>query len=872
MQKTSFELPKSANFLFTFLLPQVDRINLLGDYTEIYNRIAFSQGKSSANLWLLKQIFRSFPRYLGDGFYWRSVMLKNYIRITLRNFKRHKGYTFINFAGLAIGLAVTLIITFYVMDDLKYDKFHRDADRIYRILSVGVKRGTKNSITAGPLLPAFKQNIPEVEYATRVVYGRNIQIGPPGTDFRNVDEGSVIRADCILAEADFFNVFDFKILKGDTGEALGKPGAVFLTPEKAEALFGSRDPIGEAIAVRGFETAFVAGIVEAPPTTSHIRLGMVVALIPEQNPVWWDNFENLTLMGYVKLTKNADPQVAEDKMVKLAAETKFPKIFEPRIQPLLDIHLGSADHYYDALNVGKNDIVVVYTMAVIGILVLLVACINFVNLSTSRAGMRAREVGMRKVVGSNQRQLISQFLGESVLMTVFTFVAAVVIVHISLPRLSTILNKQLTLHFGQDFFLLSLFFLIAVGIGILSGIYPAFVISSFKPVNVLRGELQTGRIGVTMRRVLVVFQFAITTALLVGVFVILAQIKFLKSMDIGYNREQVLAVFSPVREGEDLLKQRLATLPSVLSSGRISASPGSDFTRQEVIPEGFTRPSDITASRFHIDEDLFETLEITILQGRNFSREYLSDLTDGIIVNETLLRKANYTVADALGRKIDIVDEEGNFIPLRIVGVIKDFHYMPFRKSTGAMMFLFNSQRSPLLMVRIAPGQTSQALPAIEKAYKEAYPEGRFQSFFLDETFDRQFERDRAFMRNIGIFAGIAIFIASLGLIGLVAFSIEQRRKEIAIRKILGSGEKKIFSLLAVDFLKWVVIANLIAWPCAHFAMSQWLHAFVFRTPFRPWPFLIAAVGTLFVAFLTISFHTLRATRTNPANVLRHEG
>ena len=871
MQKQSSKLPRPVNFLFSFILPKTDLTNLVGDYTEIYNRIAFSEGKRSASFWLFKQIFRSFPRYLGDEAYWRSIMLKNYIKVTLRNFRRHKGYTFINFAGLAIGLAVTLIITFYVLDDLKYDRFHRDADRIYRILSVGVKRGTKNSITAGPLVPAFKQGIPEVEYATRVVYGGRMYVGPPGTDFRNADEGSIIIAQCVLGDTDFFNVFDFKILEGASGEALGKPGAVFLTPETARAIFGDRNPIGEPIAAGRLENTFVAGIVAAPPTTSHIRFGMVIALIPEQNPVWWDNFENLTMMGYVKLAKNADPQAAEAKMVKLAAGTKFPEIFEPRIQPLLDIHLGSADHYYDGLNAGKNDIVVVYTMAVIGILVLLVACINFINLSTSRAGMRAREVGMRKVVGSNKRQLISQFLGESLLMTLLTFFAAAAIVHFSLPSLSTILNKQLALSFSKDLSLLFIFFLIAAGIGILSGVYPAFVISSFRPVNVLRGELQTGKKGILLRRVLVVFQFAITTALVVGVFVVLAQIRFLKSTDMGYNREQVMAVFNRVGEGGDLLKQRLKTMPSVLSAGRIETGPGPNFNRMEIIPEGFTRPSDITASRFHIDEDLFETLEITILQGRNFSREFPTDLTDGIIVNETLLRKANYTLADALGRKIDIVDEEGNFLPRYIVGVIKDFHYMTPRQSNEPMMFLLNPRRSGLLMARIAPGQTAQTLAAVEKAHKELFPDQQFFSFFLDETFDRQFEKDRAFMRNIGIFAGIAIFIACLGLIGLVAFSIEQRRKEIAIRKILGSGEKKIFALLAVDFLKWVVIANLIAWPCAHFAMSRWLGAFVFRTPFRPWPFFVAALGTLVVAFLTISFQTVRATRTNPADVLRHE-
>jgi putative ABC transport system permease protein len=800
------------------------------------------------------------------------ILLKNYIKITLRNFNRHKGYTFINFAGLAIGLAVTLIITFYVMDDLKYDKFHKDADRIYRVLSVGVKRGTKNSITAGPLLPAFKQGIPEVEYATRVVYAGRQQIGPPGTDFRSADEGSVIRAECLLADEDFFEVFDFEILKGDSGEALSKPGALFLTPETAQAFFGDRDPVGEPIAVRFFDTAFVAGIVEAPPTTSHIQFGMVASLIPEKNPVWWDNFENLTLMGYVKLAKNVDAGATEAKMVKLAAGTAFPKIFEPRIQPLLDIHLGSADHMYDRLNSGKNDIVVMYTMAIIGLLVLLVACINFINLSTSRAGLRAREVGMRKVVGSNKRQLIAQFLGESVLMTVLTFVAAVAIAQTSLPYLSSILNKQLTLSLGQDIILLSLFFLIAVVIGILSGIYPAFVISSFKPVSVLRGEFKTGKTGVRMRRVLVVFQFAITTALLVGVFVVLAQIKYLKSMDMGYNREQVLVMFNPVREGADLLKQRLMAMPSVLSAGRLDAEPSPNFNRMEIIPEGFTRPSDITSARFHIDEDLLGTLEITILKGRNFSPDFPTDLTDGIIVNETLIRRANYTIEDAVGRKIDIVDEEGKLLPKTIVGVIKDFHYTTPRQTSEPMMFLYNLRQSYLLMARIAPGQIGETLPAVEKVYKELYPERRFESSFLDETFDRQFESDRAFMRNMGIFAGIAIFIACLGLVGLVAFSIEQRRKEIAIRKILGSGEKKIFALLAIDFLKWVVLANLIAWPCSHLAMSSWLRAFTFRTPFMLWPFLFAAVTTLVIAFFTISFQTVRATRTNPANILRHEG
>jgi len=546
------KIPMPARWVFRLLLPRSDFLYLMGDYTEIYNRIAREKGKGHADLWIARQACRSIPKYLSDALYWRLIMLTNTIKVMFRGFKRHKGFTFINFAGLAIGLSVTLIITFYIMDDLKYDRFHPNADRIFRVLSVGVKRGTKNSITSGPLVQAFKRSLPEVQYATRVTQAGRIRVGPEGTDFRNADEGSILQVDCILADTDFFNVFDFKILEGNSGEALATPGSVFLTPQTAQALFGDDNPLGKPVAVHRIENAHVAGIVEAPPQTSHIRFGMVAALIPSQNPVWWDNWENLTLNGYVRLQINADRQATQEKMVELASKSEFPQIFEPRIQPLLDIHLGSADHSYDSLNAGKNDIVVVYTMGVIGILVLLVACINFINLSTSRAGMRAREVGMRKVAGSSQSQLITQFLGESVLTTILTFLGAVLVVQNSLPYLSSILDKQLSLSLTRDLIPLIALFLTAVFIGVLSGVYPSFVLSSFKPVHVLRGDFKTGRNNAILRRVLVVFQFGVTTALLVGVLVILSQIRYLRSMDMGYNRDQVLVLVNGVRQNNAL--------------------------------------------------------------------------------------------------------------------------------------------------------------------------------------------------------------------------------------------------------------------------------------------------------------------------------
>ena len=848
----------------------LERESLAGDLEEIYAERLSAGKKWNAGFWYWTQILKSVGRALTLTAYWSWIMFKHYLKIAWRHLRRQKSYSVVNFAGLAIGLSVTLVIALYVLDDITYDRFHKNADQIYRILSIGVKRGTKNSITAGPLVQAAMVSIPEVKYATRVTGGGRLAIGPVGTDFRNLEQGRAVEAQAIAADTHFFDIFSFKILEGESGEALGRPDSVFLTPRKAKALFGDRNPVGESIAVAGMENARVAGIIEAPPTNSHLQFEMILPLIPERNPVWWNNWENLSLCGYVLLEKNTDPGTVAAKMKAIAAQNKFPDIFEPRLQPLADVHLGSSDHYYDILNLGRSDKSVFYTMGFAGVLVLVVACINFINLTTSRASRRALEVGLRKVVGSNKKQLVGQFLGESVLMTVLAFAAALLVVKLTLPSLNIIMKKTLSLDFKEDFVLLLIFFAVAVGIGLLSGIYPSFILSSFRPVNVLRGEFKTGRKGVLLRRSLVVFQFAITTVLIVGVLIVFAQIHYLRSMDLGYNRSQVMAVFSPVAEGDDLLKQRVAALPSVVSVGRIDSIPGPNFTRWEISPEGFDRKDNFTASRFFIDEDAFKTLEITVGAGRGYSREYPTDATDGIIVNETLVRKANYT--DPVGRIIRCVDDNGRIIPKRIIGVTKDFHYQTARQKPEPMIFFLDKRQSPLLMVRIVPGQSGRVLSLIQEMCKQLFPNIPFRSVFLDETFDQQFNRDRDFLKNISLFAGLAIFIACLGLTGLIAYSIEQRNKEIAIRKILGCRGSEVYKLLAMDFIKWVLLANLFAWPAAYLVTRRWLRDFSFRVPFQPWPFLLASLATLVIALGTISFQTLRAARAKPINALREVG
>ncbi len=799
-------------------------------------------------------------------------MIRNYFVTAFRNLRKHSAYSFINFLGLAVGLAVAIIITLYVVDDLTFDGFHANGDDIYRVLSIGVKRGTKNSITAGPMIKTALETIPEIAAGTRVRGGGRIPLGPAGTSRDELRDESAVRGDALLADEGFFDVFGFEIIEGEPGESLSLPDSVYLTPRLARAVFGSANPVGQAIVIASGQSARVVGIVAPPPANSHIQFDLIIALNPQRAPNFFDSWETLALNGYVRLSPGADPGPVTERLKALGVANNFPEIFEPRLQPLREVHLGSSDHFYDNLNFGRSDRIVFYTMAFVGLLVLLVACVNYVNLTTSRAPNRAVEVGLRKVLGASRRRLMGQFLGESTLLTTLSFFFSLALVQTALPALNIVMKKSLSLHFARDAGFLLLFLAAALTIGLLSGAYPAFVLSSFRPAAVIKGESTRGRKGAILRRSLVVFQFAVTTGLVVIILIVLAQIRFLRTMDLGYNRSDVVAVPAPHRTGDDVLKHRLESFPSVVSVGRIDALPGPDFWRFELIREGRDRSENFTASRFAIDEDTFKTLEIGVAQGRGFSREFPSDAQEGIIVNETLVRKFGYE--EPVGTVLRYYDENNNnsITARKIVGVIRDFHYLTARQASAPMIFLLDPRSGYLLLVRIAPGEMAETLPLIEKEFKAVHPDRTFSYEFVDEAFNTQFEGDKDFMRNIGIIAGLAIFIASLGLVGLAAFSIERRKKEIAIRKVLGSGERKIFGLLVADFAAWVLLANLVAWPAAYFAAKNWLADFTFRVPFQIWTFGLASLATLVMALLTVSVQSLRAIRANPANDLRDVG
>jgi putative ABC transport system permease protein len=796
-------------------------------------------------------------------------MWKNYIKIAIRNIKRQKIYSFINITGLAVGIAISLTLTLYVVDDLTFDRFHEDAESIFRFTQTDdvAGLGTRiSAITAGPMAPTAKQELPEVIAAARTYAYDRLPIRRIDEERQRELEEDAIRARVLVTDPDFFDVFSFEILEGKEG-ALENPNGILITPELAEAIFADEDPMGRALQVPTVESAYVAGIVKAPPVNSHIQFDMIIPLRVETNPVWWGRWENQTLSGYVKLQQFADPAQVASKMQEIARSRGYPDIFTVGLQPLLDIHLKSMDYYYDYRNFGKTDIAMIVTLTIIGIMILLIAAFNFINLTSARAAKRAREVGMRKVVGGQRWQLIAQFLLESILMTMLSMVLAVTILLITLPRLADFLGKRIDVGLFANPVILLALIVTAVAVGLLSGAYPALILSSFRPIKVLRGEFQSTRSGILLRRILVVFQFTVTIALIFSVSSVLMQVRYLRSRNMGYNREQVLIAPAFLREQSDALKNRLESTPGVLSLGQSSRLPASSFMRAEVRPEGFGEDETSNWPTFYIDEGFLPTLDVSMAQGRNFSQEFRTDAEEAVLINEEAARFIGWE--DPVGKRLSITMDDTTVITRRIVGVVKDFHYATARHVIDPMVFLYQPQRAGILMIRLAEGQIPETLAKVEAVYNELFPEFNFQYRFADDIFNEQFAQDREFASHIAFFSGVAIFIACLGLLGLASFAVEQRQKEIAIRKIIGCSDRKIVMHLANDFLKWVLLANIFAWPIGYLSMQRWLDGFVYKIPFGVIPFLLSGVSALFIALLTISFQSIRAAHSNPAATLR---
>jgi putative ABC transport system permease protein len=799
-------------------------------------------------------------------------MFKNYLKSALRNIKRHKGYAFINIAGLAIGMACCILIVMYITTELSYDRCHVNADRIYRLGLDANMGGTAvvTPISNVPSAPTLILLYPEVLDAVRIrtVSKRAVQY-----------EDQVFFENGILfADNSIFQIFTFPMIHGDPKTALKPAYTVVLTEETAQRYFGSDNPIGKILKYNNEYDFNVTGVIENVPQNSHFTFDMLCSYetlydLNREEMEEWFNFRDYT---YVLLSEGFDYRELEKKfpalvdkymgdMLKaLGGEIAF------FLQPLTSIHLHSNLENEIRPN---SSVTYIYIFTAIAIFILAIACINFMNLATARSAIRAKEVGMRKVVGAKRKELILQFLGESLIYSVFSLMIAILFVRFAMPLVESLSGRELSLNFAATPWLISSFIGLILFVAFAAGSYPALFLSAFRPAQVLKGNLKAGSTHARMRSFLVVFQFIISISLIIGTGIILSQIKFMKNKSLGFEKENVLVVDikdRSMQQSLDSIKAEIQKIPGVRSVSSTSLVPGQEPSVQPFVPEGYTVKEAQLMESFSVDHDYFPTLGMEIVQGRNFSPEYGTDSTTAVIINETAAKRYNWD--EPIGKTIRApTDAVGKWKTFTVVGIVNDFHRTSLH-SVIMPQFIDNAPGSfDTLAIRVSPEQSEGALRLLREKWKVLDPHRPFDFQYLDAMIDSQYGAEERLSDIFSAFSVFAIFIACLGLFGMASFAAEQRTKEIGIRKVLGATVPGVVVLLAKDFLKLIVAANIIAWPLAYFGMNKWLENFAYKAGISVWVFLLTGVLAVGIALATVSYQSIKAALLNPVEAIKYE-
>ncbi len=808
-------------------------------------------------------------------------MLQNYLKIAFRNMVKHRYYTLLNIFGLSIGIAGCLLITTYIFHELSYDDLHQDADQIYRVNLDAVWNGeiARGGGTPPPLAGFMVEELPEVRGATRIY--------PAGETLTFLEDRSFTESRIIAVDSNFFDIFSFPILAGDPATALASPQSVLLTRAMANKYFGRVDALGESIRIGEDKRQFqVTAILEDVPANSHIQFDMLMpieafSVVKRFDWSWiW-----LQVVTYAMLEPTADPATVDAgireivgnhgrKVIERFSGLSY-EAFEAGggswtfvLQPLLDIYLQS-DFYGNRLgNIGSQR--TINMLAVVAFLMILMACVNFVNLSTARAANRAREVGVRKALGSFRFHLMFQFLAEAVLFAGIATLIALMLVELSMPYFGQLAGTTLQASFLQSWMVL-IMPLFAILIGVIAGAYPAFYLTNLEPVRALKNEKSAGGSS-NLRRFLVVCQFTIAIALIASTLVVYQQIDFFQNKHLGFDKEHVIVVSNTERLGsteasfKDMVNAFSGVEDASFASSMPSAGSFTDFYRAE----GLDLDNFLLTS-IKGDYEYLQTMNIELLSGRDFSRDVPGDI-DGVLLNETAVRFLGWD--DPVGEYL-IYPGNGNQ-RIQILGVVKDFNFHSLHSELQPFaIFLFESKTymtgKNYMMVRLRPESTEESLAFIEAQWKQLSPDLPFEFSFLDDRIDAQFRGEQRFGRVFLVFASLSILIACLGLLGLAAFSAQRRTKEIGIRKVVGASNIDIVGLLGREFVGLVLFSNLIAWPLAWVAMDNWLASYAYRIDLGWSVFVVAGAIALAIALLTVSWQAIRAALANPVDALKYE-
>ncbi|MGI4750339.1 MAG: ABC transporter permease [Janthinobacterium lividum] len=804
-------------------------------------------------------------------------MFKNNFKIAFRNFWRNKSFAAINLFGLSIGIAVCFVIMLFVQDELSYDRFNTKADQIVRVVFKANINGGKifEANVMPPVAQTIKNDYPEVEQATRLHVD-----GTPTVTYQN----KTFKTDALaFVDANFFTVFTLPFLKGDANTALQQANTVVITQEMAQKYFGQEDPIGKTLTFNKNALLKVTGVIEKIPTNSHFHFDLFgsMATLPEaKTPTWMTSnfFTYLVLKNgydYKKLEAKL-PQTVEKYMGPQIAQTMGMSLLQFRtkgndlgfaLQPLTSIHLHSESNF--ELSPSGN-IKYVYIFGAIGLFILLIACINFINLSTASASKRAKEVGVRKVMGSNQSKLVKQFLLESVLLAFIALFIAYFLVLFSLPVFNDLSGKEL--HFGYQIKPLLSFLLIGVLVGLLAGIYPAFYISSFQPIAIIKGKITNNNQSFGLRSSLVVFQFFISVILIISTMVVYQQMKFIQNKQLGYEKEQLLVLPNSwaLGKNEAVFKQEILKDPQVVNatiSGYKPAGP-SNNNNAMFYTEGKENQV-MKVLRYDVDEQYIPTLGMKLASGRNFSKSFSTD-SSSVVINETAAKAFNLG-NDPIGQRIIAQKNSANHTnrAYTVIGIVKDFNFKSLHEPITPLLMVLNPEWG--LIIKVKTGNLSGLLSTMKKKWQTFNTDEPFTYVFMDDLYNKTYLAETKTGRILNIFAVLTILVACLGLYGLVIYTTEQRTKEIGIRKVLGASILQVVNILSKDFLKLVLIACLIAFPLAFWAMHNWLQDFAYRITISWWIFVLSALLAIFIALATISFHAIKAALANPVKSLRSE-
>ncbi|HEY5393218.1 MAG TPA: ABC transporter permease [Hanamia sp.] len=810
-------------------------------------------------------------------------MIKNYFKIAWRNLMKYKFISFINLFGLTIGLTCCLLITTYVLNELSYDRYNKNAENIYRVTRTfnnadGVV-SLKLSTISPPFGYYFPTDFPEIKKMTRLM-------GAGILPFKYKDK-IIAENNVYFADENLFNVFTLKTLEGNPQTALKNPFSVMLTEEVAKKYFGNEDPMNKVIKVNNQFDVKVTGIYKDFPENSFMHPDVLLSFNTlKDSAVYGEknletNWGNNSFFTFLLLPDHYDPNkmiarfpaFLDKRMAGNYGPNQPSKMTELGLQKLTDIHLYSHTDFEAEPN---GDINKVYIFSAIALFILLIACINYMNLSTARSSLRAKEIGIRKVIGAQKKELIYQFLSESVLIAWSAILIAFVLLYYTLPWLNQVSGQQLSINILLKWQVLIPLFLTPFIVGILSGLYPALFMSSFQPVKTLKGLFKVGASNISFRKVLVVAQFTISIVLIITTVIVFQQLRYMQDTSLGYDKEHIITLpyYNSVNPQYDAFRNDLLQsqgIKDVARSSRIPTGRLLDYQGASTMVGDSMQPVTADIRNVSADYDFIPTYGIHLVAGRNFSRDYSMD-TSNFILNESAIKAIGWkSPQDAIGKDFKYGGEQG-----RIIGVMADFHFESLQHEIVPMILL-NPPTTPTnssfnnLSIKLAGNNLPAALASVENIWKKYLPELPYQYTFLDEKFNKMYQSEQRQETIFTVFACIAIFIACLGLFGLSAFEITQRVKEIGVRKVLGAKVSSIVTLLSKDFLKLVLVATVIAFPIAWFAMSHWLQGFAYRINIHWWVFLLSAILALIVALVTVSFQAIKAALANPVQSLRSE-